>query len=257
MPEAGRDVLRLLRRLSAAACVADDGPVAAAALRRGLVDRREGHLVLTGLGASALRRHLAGADGFAAQHQAREPVEFDDGGGGRVTVIRNADESPLSRLRRARGRDGVPLIGAAEFAAGERLRADFTRGRLMPRITSSWSAEPAARRRGAGGGGMAEMSDAIVAARQRVERALGAVGPDFAGLLLDVCCFLKGVETVERERGWPVRSAKLVLRLALASLARHYGLAEEGRGRGSVPIVHWGAEDYRPAIAPAAPTGGA
>jgi hypothetical protein len=143
-------------------------------------------------------------------------------------------------------------------AAGERLRADFTRGQLMPRITANWSGV-AGRRRGGGGGGMAEMSDAIVAARQRVERALVAVGPDFAGLLLDVCCFLKGVETIERERGWPVRSAKLVLRLALASLARHYGLGRVAEGRRAVPVVHWGAADYRPEIGPAAgsATGGA
>jgi len=254
MPEGERGIIRLLRRLAASGATVSgtaDADATAAAEARGLVARRDGGLALTRLGMAALRRHLAGADGFAAQHQARATVSLDDGRNGGTTVIRNEDESPLSRLRRVRGRDGAPLIGDPEYAAGERLRADFTRGQLMPRITSSWSAGVAGRRRGGGTGGMAEMSDAIVAARQRVDRALRAVGPDFAGLLLDVCCFLKGVEAVERERGWPVRSAKLVLRLALASLARHYGLAEEARGRAAAPIVHWGAEDYRPEIGPA------
>ena len=98
---------------------------------------------------------------------------------------------------------------------------------------------------------MAKMTDAVVAARQRVDRALRAVGPELAGVLLDFCCFLKGIEEIERERAWPVRSAKLVLRLGLASLARHYGLSETAeadasRGRAR----HWGGEGYRPTIKP-------
>jgi hypothetical protein len=158
------------------------------------------------------------------------------------------EESPLDWLRRRRDANGRPLIGEAAFSAGERLRRDFTFGQLMPRVTARWET-PIARGRRSGGHGPAELSDNALAARQRVRRAIEAVGPELRGVLLDVCCFLKGIEEVERERGWPPRSAKVVLGLALERLARHYGFADQAVGaprRGR--IESWGTPDHRPTI---------
>lgn len=162
----------------------------------------------------------------------------------------NLDESPLAWLHRRRGKDGAALISETQFMAGERLRADFTFAHMAPRVTANWDAAMGAsggRRNGPGGG--AEMSDHVLAARERVASALKAVGPELAGILVDVCCFLKGIEDAERSVGWPQRCGKVVLQLALASLARHYGIAETGAERPSQPrSLHWGAADYRPSI---------
>jgi hypothetical protein len=63
-----------------------------------------------------------------------------------------------------------------------------------------------------------------------------------------VCCHLKGLEDAERAQGWPLRSAKVVLQLALQRLARHYGLVSQDTAAGSARIRHWGTDDYRPAL---------
>jgi hypothetical protein len=166
---------------------------------------------------------------------------------GRSNVTVDDSESPLAWLARRRGRDGRALIEPQQFQAGERLRADFTCAHLMPHTTSNWANPVASGRRGAGERANAA-TDEMVAARQGVHRALDAVGPEFAGLLLDVCCFLKRLEDVERERTWPLRSAKVVLQLALDRLARHYGYAGETRGRGHAALRIWLAEDAEFAV---------
>ena len=175
-------------------------------------------------------QHLALAQRQIATELGRANVTVDDG------------ESPLAWLARRRGRDGRAMIEPHQLQAGERLRADFTRANLMPRTTSNWASPIASDRRGAGGDRAGSFTETMVAARQRVHQALDAVGPEFAGLLLDVCCFLKGLEDIERERAWPARSAKVVLQLALDRLARHYGYAAQARGRAQAPIRTWLAE---------------
>lgn len=161
----------------------------------------------------------------------------------------NVAESPLSWLSRRLGKDGRPLVAPEQLAAGERLRRDFEFAHLRPRVTARWDQLPGTGRRGAPGCGL-EIADSVSAAAERVRRALAAVGPELSGILIDVCCHLKGIEASERERSWPQRSGKIVLCLALDALARHYGLGSEpsaGTRRASM-VRHWGSPGYRPTI---------
>ena len=188
---------------------------------------------------------------LAEAKQSVSPENFRDigtitiiGDGKAETVAVNWSESPLGQLMRRKGRDGEAFLTSAEFQAGERLRVDYTRGQIMPRLGANWVASVSSGRRD---GGIADLTDAALAARIRVENAIRAVGPELSGILIDVCCFLKGMEAVEMERGWPVRSAKIVLKTALGVLSRHY---DPGSGGGRRPrqMLHWGAADYRPSI---------
>lgn len=90
-----------------------------------------------------------------------------------------------------------------------------------------------------------DLSDMAIDARKRLEKALMAMEPYSRGLVLDICCYLKGLEEAERERGWPRRSAKLALKIALSQLSVHYGLLPRQHSDG---IRHWGGEGYRPSL---------
>jgi len=156
-------------------------------------------------------------------------------------------ESPLLWLHRRPGKDGRPQISDMEFAAGERFRADVTLAQMLPRTTMNWDAALTPEERGAGPRDVAGASDSALAARQRVRLACERLGPELSGLAIDVCGFLKKLDLVEKERRWPARSAKVVLRVALATLATHYGLDRRARPGG---IRAWQGEGARPALFP-------
>ena len=46
--------------------------------------------------------------------------------------------------------------------------------------------------------------------------------PGLGDVALRCCCRLEGLEAVEQTMGWSARSGKIVLRIALQRLARHY-----------------------------------
>lgn len=209
----------------------------------GLLLRTEDGLAATAETAAWLRRDLCDLpdEAHAAQHRTVE-VGTLDMPQGRQSVRRNLQKSPLFPLLRLKEKDGRPFLSEEAVAAGERLAADFDFAGLQPRITASWQPRLATRNKGAAPPAT-DLADATLSARTRVNRAVQAMGPELSGVALDVCCFGKGLETVEHERHWPARSAKLMLRTALLSLARHYAPPPvRPRAR------HWGEEGFRPEI---------
>ena len=206
---------------------------------------RDGPVLKSGEGtATYLRRAMVAPDDEAFLEQHRDMAdETLVENGRRRPVRRNLAESPLSGLARLKDRNGAAYYDEQAIAAGERLAVDFERAGLQPRITSSFEPRLAGRVRGAAPA-LVEIADSALGARARVNAAIEAMGPELAGVALDVCCFMKGLETVERERQWPARSAKLMLRAALLALARHYAPPPKGGRRRH----HWGTQDFRPEI---------
>jgi hypothetical protein len=218
-------------------------------LRQDWLERSGGDLILSQAGRAWLRRSESEGDPFREQHQQRT-VTLKEIDGIRRPMLVNEAESPLGWLKSRKSRSGRPLISEVQYEAGERLRADYWFAHLTPRVTANWSAPaPSGRSRRGAPSDAASLRDEVIAAKERVMRALDAVGPELAQVLVDICCELKGMEEAERSHGWPQRAGKVVLQLALTRLARHYGLDVSSelprRGKG---IRHWGSDDYRPSL---------
>jgi len=165
-----------------------------------------------------LKRQMLDADAFAAQHRVETPVADN--------MVVNLIESPVARLASA-GPDGTSFLKPHHVAAAERFRQLVERAQLQPRLTMSYSAT---RMAGSGGNAAGDMSDFAADARRRLGRIMQQLPADCADVLLDVCGFDKGLQVIETERGWPRRSAKMVLRIGLDALARLEGLDEAAAG---------------------------
>lgn len=224
MKRAERAPLRFVRAVLAGAEVnSDDAGAVAAGVR--LDAAAFAQLVSSGVvnaegrprpeARSWLRRQLLDAEAFAAQHR----VEMQQADGTRI----NLAESPLVRL--ATG--ATPFLAPHQVEAGERVRQLCDRARLQPRLTMSYSAAHVVGGTRAAAG---ELSDMAADLRKQLAALHRALPEDCAGVVLDVCGLLKGLQQVESERNWPRRSAKLVLRIGLEQAARHFGLSAEARG---------------------------
>jgi hypothetical protein len=130
-----------------------------------------------------------------------------------VTV--NLTESPLGWLF-ARGH-----VSRRQFEAGERLRSDWERGQMAPRITMAWDSAPVARSRG-GSAAAIDLNGSQLDAKQRFEAAVAEAGPGLADILWRVVCAGEGMRDAESALGWPARAGKLVLGIALDRVAHYY-----------------------------------
>jgi hypothetical protein len=128
------------------------------------------------------------------------------------TVTVNLAESPLAWLH-ARGHLTDRL-----YDAGEALRADYERAQLSASIIMRW--DPV-RVKSTGERGLAP-SERQVLARQRFDGAIHAAGKGLEDILWRVVCAGEALPAAEKTLGWPARSGKLVLRIALERVAEFY-----------------------------------
>ncbi len=91
------------------------------------------------------------------------------------------------------------------------------------------------------------MTEAQAQARQRVQKAMLAVGPDFSGPLMDLCGFGRSVGEIEQALGLPQRSGKVLLSLGCGACPALWPLEHGGRG-GPPAHTPLGTADSRPAF---------
>ncbi len=191
--------------------------------RRGRISR----YAITPAGRTALKRIIADQEnrararlegGFA---EAQAPFLAPDGSGkpgyGRKPRY-GTSETPLEMLARLSDKDGKPFLSPAMVRAGKRLREDFELAQISSHLmqeTLYFTPGSRALR--------SNSHEAGAAAQQRMTEALQKLGAGLGDIALRCCCHLEGLETAERSLGWPARSGKVVLRIALQHLADYYG----------------------------------
>lgn len=181
-----------------------------------------------------LKRQLLAVEPFVGQH-------IDTATRAGLTI--NLSESPVSRLAIASARGGKPFLERHHVEAADRLRRLVERAGMLPRMTTNYANTEGV---GSRDNQASDISDMAADARKELSRLNAALPRDCAAVAIDVCGFLKGLQQVEAERGWPRRSAKLILRVALDCVAAHFGLDAAATGRSSNRPHRWMDEGARP-----------
>ncbi len=133
------------------------------------------------------------------------------------SVSVNIGESPLSWLYAHKH------LSDRQFLAGEKLRSEYERAAIGTNITMSWNPMPPSK--GRRGAGHWDQSESSLNAKQRFDDAINCLGDGLDEVAWRVICNCESVSNAEKALGWPTRSGKLVLKLALDRLANHYRIA--------------------------------
>ncbi|NQY58763.1 DUF6456 domain-containing protein [Cognatishimia sp.] len=181
---------------------------------------RVARYVITPQGRAALQTLVARRENSATGfHEAQTEFETEPHARAPSRVRFHSSEGPMAVLARRRDKDGAPFLSRELVRAGERLREDFELAHLEPGLTQDWShfLAPTQSTKSS-----KSPASGPAAARARVTSALEALGEGLSDVALRCCCHMDGMEATEKHLGWPARSGKIVLRIALTRLTEHY-----------------------------------
>lgn len=159
-----------------------------------------------------------------------------------MSMAEDPDLPALAILARARGSDSA-FLHPHHLAAARRIRRLFERTQLRQRTTMAYGPRIGTSRRAETAD---DITDMAADARKALDRLYGALPRDCMDVVIDICGFEKGLQEVESERGWPRRSAKLVLRIGLEAIARSYGLSDSAIGAETQRRRNWIGDGARP-----------
>ena len=151
------------------------------------------------------------------EHWLFEPDWNENSSEANQKVTLNLAESPLTWLH-ARG-----YLTDRQLVAGENLRNDYESAAMGAQVTMCWDNAPRDKQRRSAPAGL-NATERMISAKARFDGALGFLGRDLSDIAWRVICACESISVAERAMTWPVRSGKIVLRIALDRLAEYYRL---------------------------------
>ncbi|MAM60533.1 MAG: helix-turn-helix domain containing protein [Maritimibacter sp.] len=180
---------------------------------------------ITPAGRSELGRLVAAAESHRAATQG-EPVGTASTGQGGARKARTAGaEPPLRFLARRKRTDGAPFLTPDMVRAAERFRESYEIARAGDALGDDYEGLLTGRVRmpkQATNGGAAIAVSRDLLALESLLKAVRTLGPELAEAVILACCRETGMEQIEDKLDFPARSGKIILRIALGALKRHY-----------------------------------
>ncbi|GGA54745.1 DUF6456 domain-containing protein [Pelagibacterium lentulum] len=136
-------------------------------------------------------------------------------------------------LARAR-KNETRFLASHQMEAALRIHRLFEKAQIRQNVTMRYGPKVSGLR-----GNGDSVSDMAIDARMRLESLLTDLPRDCQSVLRDICGYDMGIHDVEQLHGWPRRSGKIVLRLALDLAAARMGLSPLARGQETCGTRFW------------------